>query len=101
MGNVVERLMDIVAARQNNRILRLSFPTGGRVMTLDLQPATAAGDQTVPADRSACHIKGVLFEHGKNGNGYENQGSYADPQVLASLLFSVVQIAKTAKWDRK
>lgn len=26
MGNVVERLRDIIAARQNNRILRLSFP---------------------------------------------------------------------------
>jgi hypothetical protein len=77
---------------------KLTAKAGHRIMTLHLQPAAEAGDQTVPAGRSACHLKGILFEHGKYGNGYEHQGSYADPQVLASLLFSVVQIAKTAKW---
>lgn len=80
---------------------QLTAKAGARIMTLRLQPASAAGDQTVPADRSACHIKGVLFEHGNHGRGYEHQSSYADPQVLASLLYSVVHIAKTAKWEKK
>jgi hypothetical protein len=79
----------------------LIVKAGPRILTLDLQPAAEAGDQTVPADRSACHTNGIRFEHGRRGKGYEHQGSYADPQVLASLLFSVVQIAKTAKWDKK
>lgn len=77
---------------------KLTAKAGLRVMTLDLEPAAEAGDQTVPSGRSACRIKGILFEHGTKGNGYEHQGSYADQQVLASLLYSVVQIAKTAKW---
>jgi hypothetical protein len=80
---------------------KLTVKAGPRILTLELQPAAEAGDQTVPSGRSARHIKGTLFEHGRDGKGYEHQGSYADPQVLASLLFSVVQIAKTAKWATK
>jgi hypothetical protein len=77
----------------------LTVQAGHRVLTLTLQPPNAAGDETVPSARSAQHIKGMLFEHGKaKGKGYEHQNSYADAQVLASLLYSVVQIAKTAKW---
>lgn len=78
----------------------LTVQAGQRVLTLQLQPGIAAGDETVPSGRSAQHIKGTLFEHGKDkGKGYEHQNSYSDPQVLASLLYSVVQIAKTAKWS--
>ena len=78
----------------------LTVQAGQRVLTLQLQPGNAPGDETVPSSRSARHIKGTLFEHGTTkGKGYEHQGSYADPQVLASLLYSVVQIAKTAKWS--
>jgi pimeloyl-ACP methyl ester carboxylesterase len=79
----------------------LKVKAGQRTVVLRLQPAAEPGDQTVPSKRSACHIKGMLFEHGKEGKGYEHQGSYADPHVLASLLFSIVQIAKTAKWRAK
>jgi hypothetical protein len=78
----------------------LTVRAGQRVLTLQLQPGNAPGDETVPSGRSAQHIKGTLFEHGAmKGKGYEHQNSYADPQVLASLLYSVVQIAKTAKWS--
>ena len=80
---------------------KLTVKAGQRILTLRLQPAAESGDQTVPSARSACHIKGTLFEHGKEGTGYEHQGSYANPHVLASLLFSIVQIAKTAKWKAK
>ena len=80
---------------------RLTAKAGQHTFKLHLQPGAEAGDQTVPADRSARHIKGFLFEHGRSGKGYEHQGSYADPQVLASLLYSVVQIAKKAKWVKK
>lgn len=76
----------------------LTVQAGARVLTLQLQTPVAAGDETVPALRSAQHINGHLFVHGKSGDGYEHQNSYADPQVLASMLYSIVQIAKTAKW---
>jgi hypothetical protein len=80
---------------------KLTVKAGQRIMTLRLQPAAEPGDQTVPSTRSACHIKGTLFEHGRDGKGYEHQGSYADPHVLASLMFSIVQIAKKATWKEK
>lgn len=74
----------------------LTVQAGRRQIVLKLQSACNAGDQTVPSKRSASHIKGTLFEHG--GDGYEHQGSYANTQVLASLLYSLVQIAKKADW---
>ena len=78
----------------------LKVQAGTRVLTLTLQPPTAPGDETVPAARSAKLITGKLFVHGETkGRSYEHQNSYADRDVLASLLYSVVQIAKTAKWE--
>jgi len=78
----------------------LKVQAGARVLTLTLQPPTAPGDETVPADRSAKQIAGKLFVHGQTkGKSYEHQNSYADPDVLTSLLYSIVQIAKTAKWE--
>lgn len=78
----------------------LKVQAGARVLTLTLQPPAAAGDETVPAARSARQIDGKLFVHGETkGNSYEHQNSYADRDVLASLLYSVVRIAKTAKWE--
>jgi hypothetical protein len=78
----------------------LTVQAGRRVLTLKLQPPSACGDETVPAQRSAKLIAGTLFVHGQmKGRGYEHQASYSDPQVLASMLYSIVKIAKTAKWD--
>jgi hypothetical protein len=78
----------------------LKVQAGGHVLTLTLQPPAAPGDETVPAARSARQIDGKLFVHGETkGKSYEHQNSYADRDVLASLLYSVVQIAKTAKWE--
>jgi hypothetical protein len=78
----------------------LRVQAGGRVLALYLKKPTAAGDETVPSERSARQIKGTLFTHGKeDGQGYEHQASYSHHQVLASLLYSIVQIAKTAKWE--
>lgn len=77
---------------------RLTVQAGQRVLDLRLQPANASGDETVPSSRSAKHIVGNLFVHEKD-KGYEHQNSYADPQVQASMLYSIVQIAKSAKWD--
>lgn len=78
----------------------LKVQAGNRMLTLVLQRPTAPGDETVPAARSAKLIAGKLFVHGgKKGKSYEHQNSYADQDVLASLLYSVVQIAKTAKWE--
>jgi hypothetical protein len=78
----------------------LNVQAGARVLTLTLQPPTAPGDETVPATRSARQIAGKLFVHGETkGKSYEHQNSYADRDVLASLLYSIVQIAKAAKWE--
>jgi hypothetical protein len=78
----------------------LKVQAGPRVLTLTLQPPAAPGDETVPAERSAKQIAGKLFVHGQTkGKSYEHQNSYADRDVLASLLYSIVQIALTAKWE--
>ena len=46
------------------------------------------------------HMTATLFVHGMTeANGYDHQNSYADTNVMASMLYSIVQIAKTAKWD--
>lgn len=78
----------------------LTVQAGTRILKLKLQNANSAGDETVPSDRSARHIPGNRFIHGeKSGTGYEHQNSYTHPHVLASMLYSIVQIAKTAKWE--
>jgi hypothetical protein len=77
----------------------LTVQAGKIALTLKLQPMDAAGDETVPAERSARKITGRLFQHGEiKGNGYEHQNSYADPRVLTSMLYSIAQIAATANW---
>ena len=79
---------------------QLLVQAGGKNLNLKLQSASARGDGTVPSDRSARHITGTLFIHGMaEANGYDHQNSYADTNVMASMLYSIVQIAKTAKWD--
>lgn len=78
----------------------MTVQAGNRVLTLALQPATEAGDETVPADRSARKIVGKLFPHGNRfDESYEHQGSYANTRVLGSMLYSLAKIAATAKWD--
>jgi hypothetical protein len=78
----------------------LKVQANARVLTLTLQPPVAPGDETVPATRSAKQISGKLFVHGETkGKSYEHQNSYANADVLTSLLYSIVQIAKTAKWE--
>jgi hypothetical protein len=77
----------------------LTVQAGTQVLTLKLQPVEAAGDETVPAERSASKIVGTLFTHGKTkGTGYEHQNSYSNPNVLASMLYSIVKIAGSAEW---
>lgn len=78
----------------------LKVQAGNRALVLRLKDPSAAGDETVPSERSACQIEGTLFVHGRGkGKGYEHQASYSDQQVLTSMLYSLVQIAKTAKWE--
>jgi hypothetical protein len=79
---------------------KLTVQAGTEKLFLLLQHPKAPGDETVPSERSARLIKGNLFVHGEtNGESYEHQASYSDPKVLASMLYAIVQIAKTAKWD--
>lgn len=80
----------------------LTVKAGSRVLKLKLQPAKDPGDETVPAMQSARHITGNIFRHGvEAGTGYEHQDSYLDKNVLASMLYSIVQIAKLAEWKKK
>jgi pimeloyl-ACP methyl ester carboxylesterase len=79
---------------------KLVVQAGEEKLFLLLQHPTAAGDETVPSERSAQLVKGTLFVHGETkGESYEHQASYSNPKVLASMLYSIVQIAKTAKWE--
>lgn len=78
----------------------LTVQAGSNILTLKLQPASEPGDETVPALHSAKHINGILFRHGgKKDGGYEHQNSYKDPKVIASMLYSIIQMAKKARWD--
>jgi hypothetical protein len=79
---------------------RLTVQAGEQKLFLLLQHPNAPGDETVPSERSARLIRGNLFVHGETkGESYDHQASYSDPKVLASMLYSIVQIAKTAKWE--
>lgn len=79
---------------------KLTVQAGEQKLFLLLQHPNAPGDETVPSERSARLIKGNLFVHGETkGESYEHQASYSNPKVLASMLYSIVQIAKTAKWE--
>ncbi len=77
----------------------LKVQAGKSLLTLRLEPGNAPGDETVPLNRSAKKVRGKSFSHGAKGGGYEHQMSYLDPQVLASMLYSMVKMAKSAKWD--
>jgi hypothetical protein len=78
----------------------LTVLAGVRVLTLQLQPPSVSGDETVPADRSAARVSGTCFEHGKaRGSGYEHQNSYGHPDVLTAMLYSIAKIAAMAKWE--
>ena len=79
----------------------LTVQAGDRVLTLALQPSADAGDETVPAKRSAEHIisaRGNSFVHGAERSGYEHQASFSNGEVASSTLYSLVQIAKTDTW---
>jgi hypothetical protein len=77
----------------------LKVQAGKWLLTLRLEPGTAPGDETVPLERSAQKVHGKSFAHGLKGGGYEHQNSYSDPEVLASMLYSIVRIAKKGKWN--
>lgn len=73
---------------------------GTRKLTLRLVQPKSAGDETVPGGRSASKSKGTHFVHGRmEGEGYEHQNSYSDNEVIASLLYSIINIAKNATWE--
>lgn len=78
----------------------LTVQAGKCVLKIKLQPPNSTGDETVPSERSAKHTPGKKFSHGaKYETGYEHQNSYSHPHVLASMLYSIVQISKTAKLE--
>jgi hypothetical protein len=65
----------------------------------EMCPPADPGDQTVPVhsadhQRDSGKFKGIFRQ-----TGYEHQGSYGDEAALASTLYSIVQIAKTMKWN--
>lgn len=86
---------------EDNAKNELVVQAGTQKLRLKLMPASAAGDDTVPSKNlEKCFKKERLFIHGvKDGTDYGHQDSYSNPNVLASMLYSIIQIAKTAKWN--
>jgi pimeloyl-ACP methyl ester carboxylesterase len=64
-----------------------------------MRPPADPGDQTVPMDSAEHQLHSGKFKGIFRQTGYEHQGSYQDEKALASTLYSIVQIAKTMKWD--
>jgi hypothetical protein len=64
-------------------------------------PATASGDQTVPAKSADYQLNSGIFKGVFRQNGYEHQSSYKDTHAIASTLYSIVRIAQGAKWKSK
>lgn len=87
-----------ILIKENGRGI-MTVQAGARVFKISLQQATGSGDETVSGKRSARHVRGVQYVHGGEGDDYEHQASYSNPKVLASMLYSIVQIAKKAKWQ--
>lgn len=85
---------------EDNAKNELVVQAGPRKLRLKLMPASAAGDDTVPSKNlEKCFKKERLFIHGvKEGTDYGHQDSFSNPNVLSSMLYSIIQIAKTAKW---
>lgn len=87
-----------VKKQKNPRVLT----DGAKYVWASLLDPVDPGDKTVPA-HSARHqhlsrqpaFKGV-FEQ----SGYEHQESYTNRNVQDATLYSIVQIAKTMKWDK-
>lgn len=69
-----------------------------QTLQLRLEPPIDAGDQTVPSEASASHVRATMVFR---QTGYEHQNSYNDDKVLASTLYSIVKIANTAPWWSK
>jgi len=63
-----------------------------------LHPASAPGDQTVPAQSADHQLKSGKFRGVFRQFGYEHQSSCKDPRAVASTLYSIVRIAQKAKW---
>jgi len=82
-----------------NNIGALPFnDEGPGAVQAKILPASAPGDQTVPA-RSADHqLNSGIFKGIFRQTGYEHQSSYKDPRAIASTLYSIVRIAQNAIW---
>jgi broad specificity phosphatase PhoE len=77
----------------------ISNPSGNKSIHATILPASAPGDQTVPA-RSADHqLHSGMFKAVFRQTGYEHQSSYKDPRAIASTLYSIVRIAQKASWE--
>lgn len=66
----------------------------GRQLTLRMQEPEQDGDATVAAERSARHVSGLQFVHGRAPNNahYDHQDSYGNKEVQASVLWSLIQM---------
>lgn len=68
--------------------------------TITLQDASDPGDQTVPLHSADAQFFSKKFKGIFRQTGYEHQGSYNNPVVLASTLYCLFQIASTMKWPK-
>lgn len=71
---------------------------GSKSIHATILPASAPGDQTVPALSADHQLNSGVFKAIFRQTGYEHQSSYKDPRAIASTLYSIVRIAEKAAW---
>jgi broad specificity phosphatase PhoE len=82
-----------------NNIGSLPFnEEGPGAVQATILPASAPGDQTVPAKSADHQLNSGMFRGVFRQTGYEHQSSYKDPLAIASTLYSIIRIAQNAIW---
>jgi pimeloyl-ACP methyl ester carboxylesterase len=65
-----------------------------------LREAAEPGDQTVPSHSADAQLRSGKFKGVFRQTGYEHQSSYSEPNVIATTLYSIFQIASTMRWSK-
>ena len=69
-------------------------------LSVEMLGPDAPGDQTVPSHSADAQLLSRKFKGVFRQQGYEHQGSYSNPVVLASTLYCLFKIISTMKWEK-
>lgn len=95
------RLVDWDPAAVNKIASLLSEDVTPSPVFARILPASAPGDQTVPAKSADHQLHSGRFKGIFRQTGYEHQSSYKDPRAVAASLYSIVRIALNATWKNE